>query len=74
MAKKVETVVLLYNSTLNFVEKKEFPSRKEAMDYAIKMYFENKCSFYSLINKSEYSIYRDYRPKAFPRNIYLQKK
>lgn len=74
MAKKVETILILRNSMLNFVEQKEFPSRKEAMDYATKMYFENKCSFYNLINKSDYSVYYNYRPKAFPRSIYLQKK
>jgi hypothetical protein len=74
MPKKVETIVILRNSMLQFVEKKEFPSRKEAMDYAVKMYLEDKCSFYNLINKSDYSVYMNYRPKVFPRNIYLQKR
>ena len=66
MAKKIETVVLLYNSMLKIVEKKVFPSKKEAKEYAIQMYKKRKCSFWRDIPKSDYSPYETYRSKVIP--------
>lgn len=66
MAKKIETVVLLYDSMCKVIEKKDFPSKKEAKEYAIQMYENRKCYFWRDIPKSDYSPYETYRAKVIP--------
>lgn len=66
MAKKTETVVLLYDSMCKVIEKKDFPSKKEAKEYAIQMYENCKCSFWRDIPKSDYTPYITYRAKVIP--------
>lgn len=66
MGKKIETIVLLYDSMCKVIDKKEFPSRKDAKEYAIQKYKENKCCFWRDIRKSDYSPYMTYRAKVIP--------
>lgn len=66
MPKKIETVVLLYDSMFKVIEKKDFPSKKEAKEYAIQMYEKRKCFFWKSIPKSEYSSYKTYRAQTIP--------
>ena len=63
---KTETVLILYDTMLRFVEKKEFPTRKAAMEYAVQMYHDRKAFFFSVVNKKDYSVYGEYGKRAIP--------
>ena len=63
MGKKIKTVLLLRDALFNFVEKQTFDSRKEAMEYAIRMHNERKASMCAFVKEENYSPYFDYKYK-----------
>ena len=63
---KKKTILILRNSLFEFVEKKEFESRKKAKEYAIKMKQEKKACMYSLANAKDYSPYFTYKSHFIP--------